>query len=309
MCADFKSNQRTTIAFDSSRLFSPRDRELTLMGDAIWLQYEPIVRAVAFLSMLAIMGIAERRWPVLPDIRPRMVRWRTNMTLAAFGTLSARTLGLLPVPIAAAAGAHWADLNGIGLFNVLNLPPWTAMIGAILFLDFAIWLQHWAFHKFGIFWRLHQIHHADRNIDVSTALRFHPIEIAISALLKSVAAIIIGAPIAAIIVFEILLNACAIFNHANTALPQSLERFVRPIIITPDLHRIHHSVLKEEHNSNYGFCLTIWDRLFGTLRQYRNAGSQPAQIGLPKILNKLPERLTWTLAAPFSDPRRASDSN
>ena len=267
-------------------------------------RWEPYLRLGSFVSVLTLMTLAEAIWPRRVRVRPRSRGWPTNALLVAAGALAARLLAAAPAPLVAGAAAVWASHNGVGVFNVLAAPSWVAFLTCILALDLLVWAQHWAFHRYPLLWPLHRVHHSDRDVDASTALRFHPAEILLSALLKAGAALALGAPLAAIIVFEILLNGCAIFNHANTTLPSGIERAVRLLFVTPDLHRIHHSVCAEEHNSNYGFCLSVWDRLFRTLRRSAGSSGAPLVLGLSDLQDERPERLSWSLIAPFVRGRR-----
>lgn len=260
---------------------------------------EPFLRVAAFLGILALMASAEAFWPKRPRLLARRVRWFTNLSLMGTGTLLARLMAAAPVPLAATAAAAFAEARGFGILHWLDLPIWLGLAATLLVLDFAVWVQHWAFHKSDTLWRLHKVHHADREIDATTALRFHPFEIGLSVLIKSGVVLLLGAPIAAIVLFEVLLNACATFNHANTSLPPRLERLVRLFIVTPDLHRIHHSVRREEQDSNFGFCLSLWDRVFGLLRPRSLDGDLAMTIGLAEHQDEQPARLSWSLAMPF----------
>jgi sterol desaturase/sphingolipid hydroxylase (fatty acid hydroxylase superfamily) len=259
---------------------------------------EPALRLASFVGMLVVMSAAEARWPRLPRTQKRLVRWRTNLSLSVLGTGLARLASLAPAPIAGAAMAAWAQAQGFGLFNVLAWPFWLEVALAIVVLDFAIWAQHVATHKIPFLWRLHGIHHADRDIDATTALRFHPVEIGLSMLLKAALVAVIGAPIVAVILFEVLLNGCAIFNHANVTLPPAVEKRLRWLIVTPSMHLVHHSVRREEHDSNYGFCLAIWDRIFRTWREAPIDGVQGMTIGIAGRQDGAPARLSWALWAP-----------
>lgn len=205
----------------------------------------------------------------------------------------------LAAPLVAIGAAIYAEGHGIGLFNWLAWPTWTEILIAVVVLDLAIWFQHWAAHRFTVLWRLHQMHHADVDIDVTTAIRFHPIEIALSMLWKIACVLVLGISPIAVLLFEIILNACAMFNHANIALPHGLDRILRLVIVTPDMHRIHHSALGREHNSNYGFNLSVWDRLFGTYTDQPVAGHTGMTIGLPAYQSEGPTRLGWSLTLPF----------
>ena len=199
-------------------------------------------------------------------------RWVTNLGIGVLDALLLRLMAMLAVPVAAVAAGFYAESNGIGLLNQVAWPGWLKLVIALLALDLAIWAQHLVSHKVPIFWRLHQVHHADRDIDVTTAIRFHPIEIGLSMLWKIVVVLAIGASPLAVFLFEVILNGCAMFNHANIALPRWLDAILRLFIVTPDMHRVHHSVLHREHDSNYGFNLSIWDRLFGPIRRSRKPG-------------------------------------
>jgi sterol desaturase/sphingolipid hydroxylase (fatty acid hydroxylase superfamily) len=209
--------------------------------------------------------------------------------------LRALAIGL---PLLAVGAAVDAAANGWGVLNKVDWPAWIEITGAVLFFDFAIWVQHLVTHKVPVLWRLHRVHHADRDIDVTTAIRFHPVEIALSMLLKIGLVYLIGPAALAIILFEIILNGTAMFNHANMALPRALDRVVRLVLVTPDMHRVHHSTLRTEHDSNYGFALSIWDRMFRTYVAQPGAGHDGMEIGL-EWRDDNPSRLGWSLALPF----------
>ena len=267
---------------------------------------EPVLRGASFAAVLVAMAMAEALWPRRRLTLPRAARWRTNGALVVFDTLMVRVLAQTAAPFAAVAVAAFAGARGFGLLNMIVAPTWAKMIAAFLLLDLAVWAQHVAFHRIGVLWRFHAVHHADRDIDVTTALRFHPGEIAVSALYKSAVVLALGPPVVAVIVFEIALNACAMFNHANVALPAWLDRALRPLIVTPDLHRIHHSTDPREHNANFGFCLSVWDRLFGKFIAQPAAGHHGMTIGLAALQTAAPARLVWSLRAPFAFPARDS---
>jgi sterol desaturase/sphingolipid hydroxylase (fatty acid hydroxylase superfamily) len=179
----------------------------------------------------------------------------------------------------------------------------------VVLLDFAIWLQHVLSHRVPALWQVHQVHHADRDFDVTTALRFHPVEIGLSMLYKVVWVLALGAPVAAVIIFEVILNAFAIFNHANVALPGRLDRALRVVIVTPDMHRVHHSVLAREHHNNFGFNLSVWDRVFGTYTAQPRDGHDGMTIGLPQFQSEAPARLAWSLSLPFKAPRQGRETS
>lgn len=221
---------------------------------------ELAIRLGAFASVFALMAAWEMARPARALHLARLARWRTNLGLVVLNALALRLL----LPTTAIAVATLAHGNGWGLLNRFELPYWAAVAAGIVLLDFAIYLQHVVFHAVPALARLHAVHHADVDFDLSTGLRFHPVEIALSAVIKLAAVATLGAPVLAVLLFEVLLNATAMFNHSNVALPPVLERWVRRFLVTPDMHRIHHSVLEKERNSNYGFCLSIWDRMLGT---------------------------------------------
>lgn len=270
---------------------------------------EPVLRLGTFLGVLAVMAGAEARWPQRERHFKRQQRWPANLTILAIGAGVVRAMAQVGVPLVAVAVALWAARHGIGLFNFIAWPGWLEFGLSVLLLDLLIWAQHAAFHRVPLFWRVHRMHHADRDIDVTTALRFHPVEIALSMLIKSVAVLAFGAPVAAVIVFEVGLNAMAMFNHANLRLPPGLDRVLRILIVTPDMHRVHHSTLRDEHDRNFGFNLSAWDRLFGTYVDAPRAGHHGMQIGLMQYQTDAPSRLWWSLRlplAPAEDRRGAS---
>ncbi|MBR9828109.1 MAG: sterol desaturase family protein [Oceanospirillales bacterium] len=238
--------------------------------------YEVILRLGVFVVILGGCALLEwlrprRRWRCAK--RPR---WVANLSLTLLSTVLARlTLGAFAV-----TAAVWAGEHGVGVFNWLDVPGWMASGLALVLLDGAIWLQHWLSHRVPLLWRLHRVHHTDPELDVTTALRFHPLEIGLSLLYKASFVVLLGVPVAAVVLFELLLNASALFTHANICIPRSLDRRLRWLFCTPDMHRIHHSVIPEETNSNYGFCLSIWDRLFATYRQQPQVGVESMQLGL-----------------------------
>jgi sterol desaturase/sphingolipid hydroxylase (fatty acid hydroxylase superfamily) len=207
---------------------------------------------------------------------PRAQRWPANLALAALNTLVLR----LAVPLAAVGLATFAAGHGWGLLNHWTFPRWLALPLAVVALDLAIWLQHVMFHAVPVLWRLHRVHHADLDVDLTTGARFHPLEMVLSALIKLAAVVVIGAPVAAVVLFEVLLSAGALFNHANVRLPARVERVLRAWIVTPDMHRVHHSVEDDETNSNFGFNLPWWDRLFGTYREQPRAGHEQMELGI-----------------------------
>ncbi|MEO1694517.1 MAG: sterol desaturase family protein [Pseudomonadota bacterium] len=272
---------------------------------------EPVLRFGVFAGVLIAMILLEFAVPKRALSQTRRKRWATNFAIVGIDTLAVRLLARTPeilsavaVPLAAVGVALWAESAGIGLFNVFEVPFWLALLVSVLVLDFAIWLQHWLSHRIPILWRLHQVHHADPDIDVSTAIRFHPVEIMLSMIYKIAWVLVLGAPAVAVVVFEVLLNGCAMFNHANIALPRPIDRVLRWFIVTPDMHRVHHSTQRHEHDTNYGFSLSVWDRVFATYTDQPERGHQGMDIGLPEYRKGEPVRLSWSLLVPFQRLRR-----
>lgn len=267
--------------------------QLLNLGEGTW-------RFIIFASVLVVMAALEGLFPKRELTQSKARRWITNIAFGGLGSLTARLMAALSVPLAAIAAALWAEANGVGLFNLTAWPSAIEILIAIVVLDLAIYLQHVALHKISLLWRLHKVHHSDRDIDVTTAVRFHPIEIALSMLWKIVVVLCLGASAFAVFLFEVILNACAMFNHSNVRLPSILDAILRTFIVTPDMHRVHHSVIHQETDSNYGFNLSIWDRLFGTYTPQPQKGHEGMTIGLNEYQTKDPTRLIWSLALPFT---------
>lgn len=259
--------------------------------------YEIAIRLGVFLGVLITLAVLERLLPRRTPVQPRSRRWLTNLSLVVIDTLTLRALAFA-LPVLAVAAAMDAAQLGWGLFNLLDWPAGIELLLAVLLFDLAIWLQHLITHKVPLFWRFHRVHHADRDFDVTTALRFHPVEIAASALLKVGLVYLLGPSALAVVLFEVLLNATALFNHANLRLPPGLDRAVRLVLVTPDMHRVHHSVDRSEHDSNFGFALSLWDRIFGTYVPEPVAGHQAMQLGL-EWQDDRPMKLGWALLLPF----------
>tara|TARA_R110002096_G_scaffold434832_1_gene658073 strand:- start:61744 stop:62559 length:816 start_codon:yes stop_codon:yes gene_type:complete len=258
------------------------------------LENEAVFRLGVFGSLLLVMLAWELGRPLLRLRNRRGLRWLSNFTLVVLGAAASRVVA----PIGAIAAAHHAATNDIGLLNQFDLPVAVHIVVAMIALDFAIYVQHWTFHKVPILWRLHQVHHADRDFDATTALRFHPVEIALSLAIKLGAIYALGAPPLAVLLFEVILNGAAMFNHANISLGDKLDRLTRLVIVTPDMHRVHHSARREETNSNYGFNLPWWDRLFGTYCAVSQDGKTALTIGLPEYQER--QMNLWRLLAlPF----------
>jgi len=223
-------------------------------------------------------------------------RWFNNIALVALDTLIVRLL----LPAGAVGIALWADESNFGLLHLVSLPVPVAIILSVIILDLVIYWQHRMFHQVPLLWRLHQVHHADCDIDVTTALRFHPIEILISMLIKFAAVLLIGAPALAVVFFEVVLNGMAMFNHGNIRLPKAWDALLRIVLVTPDMHRVHHSVLPHETNSNYGFNISLWDKLFSSYHAQPDAGHDGMTIGLNQYQHQPTDALLWMLRLPLN---------
>ena len=239
-------------------------------------QHEIAIRAGFFFAVFALMAV----WEVIAPRRAltvsKSVRWANNLGLVFFNTLILRLL----FPAAAVGMAAFAVEQGWGIFNYYQVPPLIAVVASVMAMDFIIYLQHVMVHAVPLLWRLHRVHHADLDFDVTTGARFHPIEIILSMLVKFATITVLGPPVLAVLIFEVLLNATAMFNHSNVRLPPGLDRVIRWLVVTPDMHRVHHSVEDDEANSNFGFNLPWWDRLFGTYRDQPRAGHENMSIGI-----------------------------
>ncbi len=267
------------------------------MLDCECMENEPLFRLSVFLILFVVFAAAETIAPKRLRTCPRKNRWLTNLSITVLNTLMLRTMAI-GLPLLAVGAAIDAGKNGLGVFNWLAWPGWVELILSVLILDFAIWLQHLITHKVPILWRLHRVHHADRDMDVTTAVRFHPVEIALSMILKIGLIYLLGASALAVILFEILLNGTALFNHSNLKLPLAVDAVVRRVLVTPDMHRVHHSVFRTEHDSNYGFALSIWDRMLGTYIAQPRDGHEQMSVGL-EWQDDRPTKLGWSLALPF----------
>jgi sterol desaturase/sphingolipid hydroxylase (fatty acid hydroxylase superfamily) len=263
-------------------------------------QHEGSVRLGVFLGILAAMALAETLAPRRPLSVARGFRWLNNLALIAVGTAALRVF----FPFLAVAFAGVAQANGWGLFNRVAAPYWVAVAVSFVALDFIIYLQHRLFHAVPLFWRLHMVHHADPDFDASTGIRFHPIEIVLSMAIKFGAIALLGAPAFAVVLFEVVLNATSVFSHANWRLPLGLDRVLRMVLVTPDMHRVHHSVIRRETDSNFGFNFSFWDRLFGTYRPQPEAGHDAMTIGLPHYQHQRRQGLVWMLLLPFTGAPR-----
>ena len=261
------------------------------------MQNELLIRLGVFLGLFALFAGLEALAPRRARVLPRSGRWFTNLSIVVLDAAALRALAIL-APLLAVGAAIDAWRQGWGLFNQLGWSVPLEMLLAVLILDFAIWAQHLITHKVPVLWRFHRVHHADRDMDVTTGLRFHPVEILASMGLKIGLIYLIGPQAIAVLAFELILNGTALFNHANLRLPLWLDRTLRLVLVTPDMHRVHHSVLRAEHDSNYGFALSIWDRIFGTYIAQPKAGHDAMVVGLT-WQNDKPSKLGWSLLLPF----------
>ncbi|BDG71546.1 sterol desaturase family protein [Roseomonas fluvialis] len=258
------------------------------------LDQEPIIRLSVFAAVLVAMAALEHAFPRRPQ-RLAWRRWPSNFGLVAVATVLLR----LVAPAGAVGVALWAESRGLGLFPVLGVPWWVAAPAAVLLLDLLIYAQHRIFHAVPILWRLHRVHHADPELDASSGLRFHPVEILLSLAIKGLAVVALGAPPEAVLVFEVLLNATSLFNHANIAIPAWVDRPLRWVVVTPDMHRVHHSEIRAETDSDFGFCLSVWDRMFGTYVAEPAAGQLGMVIGVEGYREEAEQRIDRLLVQPL----------
>jgi len=264
------------------------------MPDAVF-AYEPYIRLGAFGGVFVAMAIWELFGPRRKQAIGRSVRWPSNLGVVVVDTLLVR----LVFPITAVGLAVAAEAHGAGLFHAITLPVWIAVVSSIVLLDLAIYFQHVLFHAVPALWRLHRMHHADLEFDVTTGLRFHPIEILLSMAIKLAVIAALGAPAVAVLIFEVVLNATSMFNHSNVRIPLGLDHVLRWFVVTPEMHRVHHSILARETNSNFGFNLPWWDRLFGTYREQPIAGHDGMTIGIEQFRDPGELRLDRMLLQPF----------
>ncbi len=260
------------------------------------LEHEAAIRLGFFFGTFAVMAAWEALAPRRNPTVPKALRWLNNLGLVALNTVVLRML----FPAAAVGVAALAAAEGWGLLNHFAVPFGVAVVSSVVALDLIIYLQHVLFHAVPALWRLHRVHHADLDYDVTTGARFHPIEIVLSMIIKFGAIVALGAPVLAVVVFEVVLNSTALFNHGNVRIPGSVDRALRWLVVTPDMHRVHHSVEDDEANSNFGFNLSWWDRLFGTYRDQPRAGHEGMTIGIHRYRDpRQVARLPGILALPF----------
>lgn len=267
--------------------------------------HEPLIRLLTFGAVLALMAVWEFLAPRRPTSHSRGVRWANNLGLLAVDVLAVR----LVFPLAAVGFALLLEERGLGLFNQVGVAWPAAVLVSVIALDLTVYLQHRLFHAVPALWRLHRVHHVDPDFDVTTGVRFHPLEILISLAIKLAIIALLGAPAVAVLIFELLLNAISMFNHGNIRLPRPLDRVLRYLVVTPDMHRVHHSVWRQETDANFGFNLPWWDRLFGTYRDQPRDGHQGMTIGTGEFRDPGELLLPRLLTQPFrrsshQDPRQ-----
>jgi sterol desaturase/sphingolipid hydroxylase (fatty acid hydroxylase superfamily) len=258
-------------------------------GLGIW----SIAIPAALLCLLAALEMLRPRRRLTLGRHPR---WRTHAIFFGVNAIVGRLLAFIIVVGTAAA---WAAENQFGLLHLTSWPLWVETLLAFIILDFAVWFQHLIMHRVPFLWRMHKVHHSDRDLDASSALRFHPFELIVSTLYKSACVALLGVPVIAALLFELWLNANALFNHSNIQLPRTLDRLIRPVLVTPDMHFVHHSIVVREQNRNFGFALSIWDRIFSTYQREAAVGQDSQIVGLSEAQDAAPARALWSLLLPL----------
>jgi sterol desaturase/sphingolipid hydroxylase (fatty acid hydroxylase superfamily) len=248
-------------------------------------------------GFLVLFSIAEWLWPRRRLALPRKPRWLNHALFFLTNAVLGRLLALFVVVGSAAA---WADNYNFGLLHQTDLHFWVKAGLAFILLDLAVWVQHWAMHRLPVLWRIHKVHHSDRDLDTTTALRFHPLELLVSTFFKSACVAFLGVPLLAALAFELWLNCNALFNHSNIRLPRSVDRILRMVLVTPDMHLVHHSTDVDEQHRNYGFALTWWDRLLGTYTYESAMGRDQQTIGLEEITDDRPAHFFWSMKQPLT---------
>ena len=259
------------------------------------MQHEIAIRLISFLLIFILVALWEVRTPRRALTTSKKWRWFNNLSIIAINPVCLYFV----FPVLAVGTAKTAQANGWGLLNHFDITGLIALAVGFVALDLVIYLQHVMFHAIPLLWRVHMVHHADLDYDLTTGLRFHPIEVVLSMLLKLTIIVALGPSVISVVVFEIVLNGMAMFNHGNIKLPPFLDRLLRFFLVTPDMHRVHHSVIIRETNSNYGFNLSIWDRLFGTYLAQPSKGHKDMVIGLSQFRDEKRLRLPWLLVLPF----------
>ena len=253
------------------------------------------IRFGVFISVLLLMAGMESLFAKKSRTQTRPQRWLTNLGLTSLNIVVLKLLG----PISAVVVADYALDNNLGLLSILPLPLFMEIVMGIVLLDLAIYVQHVCSHKIPLLWRFHKVHHADRDIDVTTGIRFHPVEALLSMVYKCLVILLFGPITIAVVLFEIILNASAMFNHANLCLPKGVDAVLRLVLVTPDSHRVHHSEISSETDSNYGFFLSVWDRVFKTYTAQPSKGHDAMVIGLSEYQHEKPALFWWSLLLPF----------
>jgi sterol desaturase/sphingolipid hydroxylase (fatty acid hydroxylase superfamily) len=273
----------------------PEEWFYRMSDNADFFYSEALIRVCFFAAIFSAVALMEKLAPRRALLVSKARRWFSNTAMQLIDTVLLRLIfPLFPIGIALiCAGRGW------GLLNYYRVALAPAAIAGVIALDLAIYIQHVLFHAIPLFWRVHMVHHTDRDIDVTTGLRFHPLEVILSLLIKSAAVFVSGAPPLAVLIFEIMLNGTSMFNHANLRLPLSADRAIRMILVTPDMHRVHHSIIMRETNSNYGFSFSLWDRIFGTYRAQPLGGHADMKIGLANYQDDRPLKLSSMLVMPF----------
>jgi sterol desaturase/sphingolipid hydroxylase (fatty acid hydroxylase superfamily) len=265
---------------------------------------ETLVRLGFFAAIFFIVALGEKIAPRRNLLKSRFKRWISNLGMQIIDVVVLR----LVFPVFPVGLAVICAQRGWGLLNYYPITPLPALIIGVLALDFVIYLQHRMFHFVPVFWRVHMVHHTDEDIDVTTAVRFHPLEIILSLLFKIAAVAAIGAPPLSVLIFEVMLNGASMFNHGNIRIPLYFDRVIRMVLVTPDMHRVHHSVVVRETNSNYGFSFSWWDRLFGTYKAQPQEGHDKMKIGLNGYHDDRSLKLSALLTMPFSYQKRVNNA-
>lgn len=269
------------------------------------MNHEAATRLISFALIFVLVALWEIRMPRRPLKTSKKGRWLTNLSIIAINPV----LLQLVFPVLPLGMAHTSQVNGWGLINQIDISSPVAFLVGIITLDLIIYLQHVMFHSVPALWRLHMMHHADLDYDLTTGLRFHPIEVMLSIVLKLTVIVALGPPVVAVLVFEVILNGMAMFNHGNIKIQSSVDRFMRLFVVTPDMHRVHHSVINRETNSNYGFNLSIWDKLFGTYLAQPSMGHEDMVIGLSQFRDQRRLTLPWLLILPLIGKVRRKPTN
>ena len=259
------------------------------------MEHEAAIRLFFFLGVFLLVALAEQLWPRRKLVASKGRRWFCNLSIAGIDSVAARLI----IPVMPLGMAEIATARGWGLFNILTVPRWLEIVMVILLLDLIIYLQHRSFHRIPFFWRFHRMHHTDLDLDVSSGNRFHPIEILFSLIIKLCAVAVLGAPAMAVVIFEVVLNASSLFNHGNLRIPVNVDRWLRLLVVTPDMHRVHHSIIPRETDSNFSFNFPWWDRLLDTYKDQPREGHLGMIIGLKEFRDEQKLGLGSLLMLPF----------